>query len=137
MREPGRYYSSYRGEWNDDGVCISIADTDPGQRLELQLNYHTVWTEVLPAKVRRRGPRAVQAWAQQQVTGWIDRLDQEIAATEERRNDALRQSQDARDTAAATDIREPAELAVAIAELAEVNKAITAALARDDGAEAA
>lgn len=137
VREPGRYYSPYRGEWNDDGVCISIADTDPGQRLELRLNYHTVWTEVLPAKVRRRGPRAVQAWAQQQVAGWIGRLDQEIAATQERRGAAQRQSQDARDAAAAADVREPAELAAAIAELAEVNKAIAAALAGDDGSQAA
>lgn len=139
VREPGRYHSGYRAAWNsaDYRVSIRMVDTDPGQQLELKLGHRTLWSEPLPGKVRRRGPEAVKAWAEAMVAAWVAGVEREIAQTQGRVTESQRRAQEARDTAAATDAGEPAELIAARAELAEVNKAIDDALNEEDPPAAA
>lgn len=137
VREPGGYYSSYRAQWGDGRTSIRLAPTDPGHRLELGFDHRTVWAERLPGKVRRRGAKAVAAWAEARVASWIDGLADEIAATRGRIRTAQRRAQEARDAAAAADVSEPAELIAARAELAKVDKAIADALAVEERPAAA
>lgn len=136
-REPNRYYSSYHGQWSDYRVAIRIVDTDPGQRLELAFDHRSIWAEPLPAKLRRRGPEAVAAWAESMVAAWIAGIDREIAQARGRMAEAQRRAQDCRDAASSADVSEPAELVAARAELATVNKAINDALKDEDPPAAA
>ena len=117
--------------WSAPRVSIRIDDTDPGRQLALRFDYYPLWAEPLPGKIRRRGPAAVQAWAEAMVAAWVAGLDQEIAHTSVRAHDAQQRAQDARHAAAGADITEPAELIAARAELADVDKAISAAVAAD------
>jgi hypothetical protein len=96
-----------------------------------------MWSEALPAKVRRRGVAVVEAWADQLVAAWLDGLEEEITRTRERASTAQRRADEARATAAAVDVREPDELVAARAELEEVNRAIAEERTADDAAEAA
>jgi N12 class adenine-specific DNA methylase len=136
IRDPNRYYSSYRAAWGDHRVSIRTVDTDPGRRLELVFDHRTLWAEPLPGRVRRRGPEAVKVWAEVMVAAWVAGVEREIAQTRGRVGESQRRAQDARDIAAATDVGEPAELIAARADLEEVNKAIDDAL-NDEGQPAA
>lgn len=139
--DAGGTVSSYRGSygsaWSRGSVSVRVVDTEPGQRLELVFGYRKLWSEPLPGKVRRRGPEAVTAWAQAMVAAWVAGLDREIVATRARAAEAHRRAMEARATAAATDVSEPAELTAAKDELAEVNVAIAAALRTDEQRTAA
>lgn len=137
VRDPNRYHSGYRAAWNGYRVSIRTVDTDPGQQLELRFDHRTLWSEPLPGKVRRRGPEAVQAWAEAMVAAWVAGVDREIAQTRGRVTESERRAHEAREAASATDVREPAELITARAELAQVNKAIDAALNEEDPPAAA
>lgn len=137
IRDPERYYSPYRGEWRDLRVSIRTVDTDPGQRLELVFDYRTLWAEPLPGKIRRRGQEAVKAWAEALVAAWVDGLDDEVADTRDRAAEHERRAQQVRQTAAAADVSEPAELRAARAELEEINKAIADELTAEDPPAAA
>ncbi len=137
IRDPNRYYSSYRAAWGDHRVSVRTVDTDPGRRLELAFDHHTLWAEPLPGKVRRRGPEAVKAWAESMVAAWVAGVDREIVQTRGRVAESQRRAQEARDTAAATDVSEPAELISARTDLDEVNKAIDEALNEEDPPAAA
>jgi N12 class adenine-specific DNA methylase/SAM-dependent methyltransferase len=137
IRDPNRYYSSYRAGWGDDRVSIRTVDTDPGQRLELALDHRALWVEPLPGKVRRRGAAAVKAWAEAMVAAWVAGVDREIVQTRGRVVESQRRAQDSRAAAAATDVSEPAELIAARADLEAVNKAIDGALKDEDRQAAA
>ncbi|UBV22309.1 methyltransferase domain-containing protein [Mycolicibacterium fortuitum] len=136
-RDPNRYYPRYRAEWSGYRVSIRTVDTEPGQRLELSFDHRTLWAEPIPGKVRRRGPEAIKAWAEAMVAAWAAGADREIAQTRGKLAESQRRAQEARDTAAATDVSEPAELIAARAELAEVNKAIDEALNEEEPPAAA
>ncbi|PBA69198.1 methyltransferase type 11 [Mycobacterium avium] len=135
--DPERPYTRHRVEWRDGRVSVRIVDTDPGQRLELVFDYRALWAEPLPGKVRRRGPEAVKAWAESMVGAWSAGVDREMARTKAREIESRRRAREARNTAAATDVGEPAELVAARADLEEVGKAINAALNEDTSASAA
>lgn len=137
VRDPHRYFSSYRASWTGRRVTIRTVDTDPGQRLELAFDHRTLWAEPLPGKVRRRGPGAVKAWAEAMVVAWTAGVDREIAQTRGREAESQRRAQDAREAATATDVGEPAELIAARADLADVNRAIDDALTAEDPPAAA
>lgn len=137
QRDPHDYRSRLRVEWGDRRVSVRTVDTDPGQRLELAFDHRVLWAEPLPGKVRRRGPEAVQAWAEAMVAAWVAGVDREMVQTRGRVEECQRRAQDARAAAAATDVGEPAELVAARAELAEVNKAIGDALNDDERPKAA
>ena len=137
VRDPNRYYSSYRAQWSDHRLAIRVVDTDPGQRLELAFDHRSMWSEPLPGKIRRRGPEAVKAWAEAMVAAWIAGVEREIAQTRGRAAESLRRAQESRDAAVAADVSEPAELIAARAELAEVNQAIDDAVKREDPPAAA
>lgn len=130
-RDRNRYLSSYRAAWTGQRVRIRIADTDPGQRLELAFDHRALWAEPVPGKVRRRGPEAVKAWAEAMVAAWAAGVDREIVQTRGRVAESQRRAQEARNAAAVTEVSEPAELIAARAELAEVNKAIDDTLAAE------
>lgn len=133
----GYHHSRYGRAWTRGQLSVRIVDTDPGQRLELVHNYRPLWTEPLPGKVRRRGPEAVTAWAHAMVAAWLAGVSREIAATRARAAESQRREQAARETAAATDVSEPAELVAARAELADVNQAIDEAVSAVNEAAAA
>lgn len=124
----GGYVSQYRSQWRDGQVVIGFSDTDPGLRLEVTFGYRLVWAEPLPARVRRRGAKAIGVWAQTQVAAWFGGLESEITATEARSAQYAQQARDTRTAAAAADVGEPEELRAALAELAEVNERIAEAL---------
>ncbi|OOK65163.1 helicase domain protein [Mycobacterium kansasii] len=128
QRDPKDYRFGLRARWGDGRVSVRTVDTDPGRRLELSFDHRVLWAEPLPGKVRRRGAAAVQAWAEAMVAAWVAAVDREVEQTRGRVDAALRQAQDARTAAAATDVGEPADLVAARAELAEVNEAIDNAL---------
>jgi len=137
VRDPNRYYPSYRAAWSDHRVSIRVVDTDPGQRLELAFDHRSMWSEPLPGKVRRRGPDVVKAWAEAMVAAWIAGVEREIVQTRGRMAESQRRADESRKAAAAADVSEPAELIAARAELAEVNKAIDDAVKREDPPAAA
>ncbi|QFS94670.1 Methyltransferase domain protein (plasmid) [Mycobacterium sp. THAF192] len=136
-KEPGEYYSPYRAQWRDGRVAISIAECDPGQRLVLSFDYRSLWSERLPGKVRRRGSKAVAAWASTLVTEWLDGIADEIEHTREQVSEQERRAREAKATAAAVDTGEPAELVAARAELAAIDDQIAAQLRAEDSPAAA
>ncbi|WP_241474143.1 hypothetical protein [Mycolicibacterium neoaurum] len=127
-RDPRDYRSQLRISWSDGRVSVRAVDTDPGQRLELAFDHRVLWAEPLPGKVRRRGPEAVQAWAEAMVAAWVAGVDREVVQTRGRVEESVWRAHDARAAAQATDVGEPAELVTARAELAAVDKAIGDAL---------
>lgn len=135
-REPGQYYSSYQSQWRDGRVAIRIAESDLGQRLELTFDYRRLWSEPLPGKVRRRGTKAVAAWASAMVAAWLDGIDHEIEQASAQVAEQQRRAAEARATAAAVDTGEPAELVTARAELAAIDAQIAAQLGNEDSAAA-
>lgn len=130
-RGGGRYCPPSRVGWTDHRVSIRVVDTDAGPELIMAFNYHTVWAQAIPGKIRRRGPAAVAAWAQAVVGAWITGVRDEIAATRARAAESARAAERARDAASAVDSREPAELTSARAELEAVNAAIADALSQE------
>lgn len=135
-RDAGRYCGPQRTGWSDHRVSIRVATTDAGPELVVAFDYRTLWSHPIPGKVRRRGPEAVAAWAQTIVATWIAGVDDEITATRQRAAESTLRAEHARDTAAAVDAGEPAELVAARAELEAVNRAIADSLS-DEGPPAA
>ncbi|WP_225342437.1 hypothetical protein [Mycobacterium intracellulare] len=102
----------------------------------MAFDYGTLWAHPIPGKIRRRGPEAVTAWAQTIVAAWIAGVDDEITASRQRAAESTLRAKQARDTAAAVDAGEPAELVATRAELETINRAIADALS-DEGPPAA
>lgn len=134
VRREGQYYSSYGHDWRGGPIRVSVAHNDFGYVLQLDCNYQQVWSEIVPTKVRRRGADAVGAWARSVIGAWVDDLDNEIERARARGVEEHRRSIEARETAGAADVDEPAELVAVRAELAEVDRAIAdeAAAAEND-----
>ena len=131
--EPGRVFSGYGRDWSDGRVRIRIEDSDPGRRLVLSFEYRTLWAEAVPGRVWRRGAGAVKAWSEAMVAAWIGGIDDELGETRARRGEYAEQAATARTVIAGTDLAEPADLAAARSELAEVNAAIAAELSDTEG----
>jgi N12 class adenine-specific DNA methylase len=116
----------HRARWSSGPLLVEIVTEHGDQHLKVSFGYRTLWSQMLPAKVRRRGAAAVAAWSHQLVTAWVDGAADEAASTAARAQDARGRAEQSRSAAAATDLAAPAELIDAEAELAEVSATIQA-----------
>lgn len=108
------------------------------QRLEVSFGYRTLWAQLLPAKVRRRGAQAVAEWSHQLVSAWLAGAETKHAELVASVEAARSQAAQSRAAADGTDLSAPADLIAAEAELAEVSATIQAEiLDADPGEEAA
>lgn len=129
--------SHWGTRWMQGQVMIQFRHTDDGQVLDFSYRWATLWSMLLPAKVRRRGAGAVEAWAKATVASWIAHRDDEITGVRQREADALQRAGECRATVAETSLEESEELTAAKAELAEVNRQISEELADTSSAQAA
>lgn len=93
-----------------------------------------LWSASLPAAVRRAGPDVVAQWAHTLLEQWLAQADADLAHARSWARSLAQKAQRARDAADRADVREPAELTAARAELAAITRAITDEL--DDDAAA-
>lgn len=114
----------HRARWSSGPLMVEIITEHGDQHVKVSFGYRTLWTQALPAKVRRRGADAVTAWSHQLVGSWLDGAADEAADTATRAHDARVRAEQSRAAAASTDLAEPAELIAAEAELAEVSATI-------------
>lgn len=118
--------NGHRARWSSGPLLVEIVSEHGDQHLQASFGYRTLWTLMLPAKVRRRGAEAVAAWSHQVITGWLDGAADEAATTAARAQDARNRAAQSRAAAAGTDLSAPAELVAAEVELAEVSATIKA-----------
>ena len=118
--------NGHRARWYSGPLLVEIVSEHGDQHLQVSFGYRSLWTLMLPAKVRRRGADAVAAWSHQVITGWLDGAADEAATTAARAQDARDRAAQSRAAAAGTDLSAPAELVAAEVELAEVSATIKA-----------
>ncbi|KAA1250331.1 methyltransferase domain-containing protein [Mycobacterium simiae] len=114
----------HHARWSSGPLLVKIVEDHGDHHLRVSFGYRTLWTQRLPAKVRRRGAQAVAAWSHGMVSAWLDGAAVEHAETVGRVEDSRRQAKRSREAAAGTDLSAPEELIAAEAELAEVTSRI-------------
>lgn len=128
----------HRPRWSSGPLRVEIVAERGDQHLEVSFGYRTLWTQLLPAKVRRRGAQAVAEWSHQLLSAWLDGSDAEHAQLVASIEAARTKAAQSRAAADGTDLSAPAELIAAEAELAEVSATIQAEiLDAENGEEAA
>lgn len=118
--------SGHRARWSSGPLLVEIAEERGDHHLKASFGYYTLWTQLLPTKVRRRGAEAVAAWAHGVVSTWLDGAAAEAAQTLAWVDDNRNRAAQSRTAADSTDLSAPAELVAAEAELAEITARINA-----------
>jgi N12 class adenine-specific DNA methylase/SAM-dependent methyltransferase len=125
--------SHYGSRSTRSGVTIELVRDDRKEQLQASSRYRTLWSENLPAKVRRRGAGAVAEWAEAVAGAWLSGLQAEIVRYTDSATRAQQRAGDSRAAAAATDVSQSPELTAAEAELAEVTRRIESEVVTDPG----
>ncbi|MBY0285584.1 MAG: methyltransferase domain-containing protein [Mycobacteriaceae bacterium] len=118
--------NGHRARYSSGPLLVEIIEERGDQHLKVSFGYRPLWTQVLPAKVRRRGAQDVAAWTHHVVCTWLDGAAVEGQQTLARVEEARDRAAQSRAAADGTDLSAPAELVAAEAELAEVSARIQA-----------
>ncbi|AQA06941.1 methyltransferase type 11 (plasmid) [Mycobacterium sp. MS1601] len=118
--------NGHRARYSSGPLLVAIVAERGDHHLKVSFGYHPLWTQVLPAKVRRRGAQDVAEWTHQLVRAWLDGAAAERRQALTRADDARHSAAQSRAAADGTDLSAPAELVAAEAELAEVTATIQA-----------
>ncbi|MEU0497933.1 methyltransferase domain-containing protein [Mycobacterium sp. NPDC006124] len=118
--------NGHRARWSSGPLLVEIISERGDQHVKVSFGYRVLWTQLVPAKVRRRGTEALTAWSHQLVSAWLEGAAGEAADTAARAQLANDRAEQSRTAAAGTDLSAPADLVAAEAELAEVSAIIQA-----------
>jgi N12 class adenine-specific DNA methylase/SAM-dependent methyltransferase len=110
--------------WSCGPLRVDIFEERGEYHLRTRFGYRTLWTQLLPTKVLRRGAPAVAAWSHQMVEAWLDGADAEYAEVLTRAGEVRTRAAQSRAAAMDTNLSAPAELVAAEAELAAVSAQI-------------
>ncbi len=114
----------YRARWSSGPLQVAIAKDRGEQHIRASFDYHTLWEQLLPTKVRRRGAQALADWAERLVTVWLDGARSELDEVLRSATETCQRAAQTRAAAEATDLTPPPDLMAAEAELAEVTQRI-------------
>lgn len=116
--------NGHRARWSSGPLVVQIEEDRGDHHVKVSFGYRTLWSQLLPAKVRRQGAEAVEAWARTWVGGCLDGADAEHAEILARAGAAEDRAAQSRAAAAGTNLSAPQELIDAETELAAISARI-------------
>lgn len=129
--------NGHRARWSSGPLLVQIEQERGDLHVKVSFCYRTLWTQLVPAKVRRQGAEAVAAWARTWVGGGLDGAAAEHADHLARASAAQHRAAQSRAAAASTDLSPPQDLLTVEKELAEISARIKDEVLDGRGEEAA
>lgn len=126
--------NGHRARYSSGPLLVEIAEERGDHHLKVSFGYRALWSQGLPAKVRRRGAQEVAEWTHHLVRAWLDGAAAECQETLGRVDNARHLAAQSRAAADGTDLSTPADLVAAEAELADVSRTIQEEILEDGAA---